>query len=136
LRSYPRGKAISHFCRLTDESFAGLRWAQPYSPAEVEEQLRSAEDLLFLAAGSDLIGVAWLRHTDDRATIEPFAVRPTYQGRGYGAQLLAAVLSEAEARGARRVSIGAWEENVRALSLYRRFGFTDAGRIFYLSRSL
>jgi mycothiol synthase len=136
LRVYSRKKAVDLFCRVTDESFAGLPWGQPFSEAEVAERLRAAKDLMFMARGREVIGVAWLHESDGVATIEPFAIRPAFQGQGYGRQLLAAALEEAAARAGQRVTIGAWEDNAAALALYRRFGFTDTGRIYYLAREL
>lgn len=50
-----------------------------------------------------------------------------FHGSGVGAGLMAAALDAARARGARRVLLGVYGENRRAMAFYARQGFTEAG---------
>jgi ribosomal protein S18 acetylase RimI-like enzyme len=49
------------------------------------------------------------------------------QGSGVGARLLAAASEAARAQGARRLLLGVWRGNDKAIGFYRRQGFTVAG---------
>ena len=51
-----------------------------------------------------------------------------HRGRGLGKALLASTLDRADARGLRRAELVVREDNVPAVSLYRRFGFVVEGR--------
>jgi len=56
-------------------------------------------------------------------------VAPFARGRGVGDSLVVAVLEWARAQRAARVALDVVEANERAMTLYRRHGFTDAGPI-------
>jgi ribosomal protein S18 acetylase RimI-like enzyme len=55
-------------------------------------------------------------------------VRSADQGRGIGKALMAAALGHERVVRAGRVTLDVWENNARALGLYRRFGFREVGR--------
>ncbi len=58
---------------------------------------------------------------------------PAWLGRGIGAALMPACLTEAENRGHDVLWLGVWQYNPRALAFYRRWGFVEVGRqIFQL----
>lgn len=50
------------------------------------------------------------------------------QGLGVGKALMEAALSHDRFKRARRVYLDVWDENVRAIGLYARYGFKPAGR--------
>ena len=50
-----------------------------------------------------------------------------YQGAGLGHRLMKEVMSEARARGCRRVLLGVYSRNEAALAFYDRMGFARAG---------
>jgi RimJ/RimL family protein N-acetyltransferase len=52
---------------------------------------------------------------------------PSHRGQGLGATLLVSCMERAKAVGITRVELEAREDNVRALALYRRLGFTQEG---------
>lgn len=82
------------------------------------------------AAGArgDLAGyvIAWL--AADEAEIANVAVAPTLRGRGVGARLLDAALSEVALRGAAAVYLEVRESNEPARRLYASRGFEEVGR--------
>jgi ribosomal protein S18 acetylase RimI-like enzyme len=59
--------------------------------------------------------------------IHRFYVDAPFHGRGAGALLMAAALDAARALGGRRVWLGVWERNTRAIRFYEKQGFRDAG---------
>ena len=66
---------------------------------------------------------------DEEAEVIPFIiamfVRPSARGRGIGAALVEAAVSEAAARGHRRLLLDVREANGTARALYRRMGFIE-----------
>jgi ribosomal protein S18 acetylase RimI-like enzyme len=54
-------------------------------------------------------------------------LRDGYRARGLGAALLRAALEAARARGLARIALEVYDTNVRAITLYRRFGFEQEG---------
>ncbi|MCL1635752.1 GNAT family N-acetyltransferase [Luteimonas sp. SX5] len=50
-----------------------------------------------------------------------------FHGGGHGATLMQAAIGEARARGARRLLLGVYAENARALAFYKRNGFVPIG---------
>ncbi len=53
--------------------------------------------------------------------------RQEWQGRGVGAALMKACLSEAERRGYDTIWLDVWERNNRALAFYQKWGFVEVG---------
>jgi RimJ/RimL family protein N-acetyltransferase len=115
-----------------------LRWLAPSTPPpltaeKVAAWKRPGGEALVLAMGRDDApagygelnpmrsggGDLWLGHV---------IVRPDLRGRGVGTFLSRALLSEAfEQRGANRVSLIVFPDNLAALRCYRRAGFITAG---------
>lgn len=93
-------------------------------------------ELLALPAGSAWVAigddgavagyaVGWV--AADEAEVANIAVAPDRQRRGIGAGLLAALLGDAAARGARRAWLEVRASNAPAQALYARFGFRVVG---------
>jgi len=115
-----------------------LRWLAPSTPPpltaeKVAAWKRPGGEAFVLAMGGDDApagygelnpmrsgcGDLWLGH---------LIVRPDLRGRGVGTFLSRALLSEAfEQRGADRVSLIVFPDNLAALRCYRRAGFITAG---------
>lgn len=67
------------------------------------------------------------------AEIARFYVGAAWHGRGIATPLMDAALADARGAGARRVWLGVWEENARAIAFYRRCGFLPEGeQLFHL----
>lgn len=56
-------------------------------------------------------------------------VRRDVQGKGIGQELLRAAIAWAEGGAVDRIEVFVRETNVRALDLYKRFGFVEEGRL-------
>lgn len=133
----PRDQAITQFCRLYEQSFAGRPWSQPYSPAEVAATLERADDLLFATADGQPVGVVWHeRLPNGRGRVEPIGIAAGHQGQGIGRALLLAALHSLRRQGAAPVEIGLWRDNDVAMHLYKGLGFREVANWYYLARAL
>jgi GNAT superfamily N-acetyltransferase len=79
--------------------------------------------------GSRTIGMVHAYPIDDlaHAPSDP-RLTPECRGSGIGNRLMALSTSEAQQRGFTEVSLMVFEQNSRAVALYRRLGFEVAGR--------
>ena len=137
LITYPFEEAVSRFCRIYDDSFAGKTWSQPYTEAEVAAALARPEDLFFATIDGAPVGVIWHEITADGAgRVEPLGVSREYQGRGIGRRLLLAALHNLRRRGAGEVQIGVWRDNHAAMSLYHSLGFTEVDNWYFLAHDV
>jgi putative acetyltransferase len=110
-------------------------------PAEVRRRLREdGDDLTLLAVSGDrVLGSLALvreRHPATRhvATFE-MAVAADARRRGIGSALLAAACDWASARGVEKLLLSVYPDNIAAIALYRRFGFSGEGRLTGQSRT-
>jgi len=99
---------------------------EPWSEALFWSELGQLDTRHYLVAldGDAVVGWAGLCDYPDEALVQTLAVAPAVQGRGVGAQLLVALLEEAERRGQRTVSLEVRADNAPAQRLYDRHGFT------------
>lgn len=59
-----------------------------------------------------------------------------FHGGGLGQRLMEAAMAAARARGARRLLLGAYGENHRAIAFYRKHGFAQVGtRVFHVGEN-
>lgn len=65
----------------------------------------------------------------DRYWLWRFMIGAQFQGRGYAAPALEAVVRYFRENGADQITLSTKPENARALALYRRFGFAEDGRM-------
>jgi [ribosomal protein S18]-alanine N-acetyltransferase len=75
----------------------------------------------------EAIGVAGYWLVVDEAHISTFAVRMEWRGQGIGSVLLNGMLRQAAGLGAVSAMLEVRAGNLAAQSLYRKFGFRDAG---------
>ena len=62
------------------------------------------------------------------------AVEASWRGKGIGAALMTEALGWARAAGVEKVSLEVYSTNVAAVTLYRKFGFVEEGRLHRQSR--
>ncbi|KAA3664102.1 MAG: GNAT family N-acetyltransferase [Chloroflexi bacterium] len=133
----PHETAVSTFPTLYDQSFAGTRWHQPYSPDEIDITLSPTDEMLFYLYRNNPIGFAWIRFPNTTtAEIEPIGVVKEMQGKGYGRSLLNAVLHKLQQQGIQQVQLGVWADNQIARHLYHKFGFRHQSTTTYLAYNL
>ena len=75
-----------------------------------------------------LIGLGCLWAILEEAHITILAIDPRFQGQGLGQALLWALLKSANQRQLERATLEVRESNLAAVSLYKKFGFKEAGR--------
>jgi GNAT superfamily N-acetyltransferase len=113
------------------------RWAEPETadvPASryVEGWGRPGDRGLILLDEGFPVGAAWYRlftaaqpgygFVDEQTPELTIAVVPSRRGRGFGAELLSALLDQAREDGHEAISLSVEDDNP-ALKLYERFGF-------------
>jgi ribosomal-protein-alanine N-acetyltransferase len=110
---------------LEEELFAPDTW----TAAMYRDELSRPDTRHYLVAEDDdgIIGYGGLIAYDDEAHVATLGVAGARQGEGLGAQLLDALLAEADRRSP-VVLLEVRADNEVAQGLYRRRGFTEVGR--------
>lgn len=110
---------------LEEELFAPDTW----TAAMYREELALSDTRHYLVADDDgtVVGYAGLIAYDDEAHVATIGVTGSRQGEGIGAQLLDALLAEADRRSP-VVLLEVRADNGHAQELYRRRGFAEIGR--------
>ena len=111
--------------------------SEAFSTGRLRLELSDARNVFLVAcaSGGDIAGYAKMRSGaadgsvagPEPVEIERLYVDPAAIGRGIGAALMSACLSEAAARQYRTVWLGVWDRNARAISFYERWGFRTVG---------
>lgn len=78
-------------------------------------------------AGEELVGFVGLWLVLDEGHITTICIAQRFRGRGLGEVLLSHILGEAQALGARRVTLEVRVTNEVAQALYKKYGFTVEG---------
>lgn len=110
-------------------------FAEPWTRADyLEEAARPIAHILALVneKGAEdaplLLAYAGFWQVLDEADINNVAVAAAQRGRGYGRQLLQAVLARALNLGCKRLTLEVRPSNAPALALYQSLGFVVCGR--------
>ncbi len=82
-----------------------------------------SKSLRVLEHDGKVVGLIGLLPRRESCEIEPFIVAPRSRGRGFGAELLRAVLVEAHIRRWRTLSVGVAARNSAALRAFHSLGF-------------
>jgi len=112
--------------QLEEELFAPDTW----TAAMYRDELARTDTRWYLVAedGDAVVGYGGLIAYPDEAHIATIGVTTARQGEGIGAQLLDALLAEADRRGSPVVLLEVRADNELAQGLYRRRGFAEIGR--------
>ena len=98
-------------------------------PAEAPRSLLAPlKRRLGLAAPAPILGYGGVWLLVDEAHVCTIAVHPMWQGRGLGELLLASLLDQSMALGARRATLEVRVSNDAALELYLKYGFEIVSR--------
>jgi ribosomal protein S18 acetylase RimI-like enzyme len=93
------------------------------------ERLRSPTTQLFIAEdNADIVGFASLRTRSRECELSGIVVLESAAGRGVGTRLLRKATDAAKRRGFGSVLLKTEAANARAISFYKRNGFTEAGK--------
>ncbi|WP_232796911.1 ribosomal protein S18-alanine N-acetyltransferase [Blastococcus atacamensis] len=111
---------------LEEELFAPDTW----TAAMYREELAQTDTRHYLVAedADRVVGYAGLIAYEDEAHVATIGVTAARQGEGIGAQLLDALLAEADRRRSPVVLLEVRADNETAQGLYRRRGFAEIGR--------
>lgn len=99
----------------------------PWSQANFADSLSAGYSVWVLRLGGDLVGFSIVMSVIDEAHLLNIGVAPYYQGHGYGARLLRHAMECARLGGASKLFLEVRPSNVRAVELYRHFGFRQIG---------
>lgn len=114
--------------------------ATHFGPALQHAELTDpSRQVLVAEAGSTMVGYALLHAAvspipavpDATVQLERLYVDDRAQARGVGTALRTRADELARADGHRQMWLTVWERNRRALAVYRRWGFTDVGRVAF-----
>jgi ribosomal protein S18 acetylase RimI-like enzyme len=108
-------------------------WSPDLQRAEIEDP--QLDTLIAVDGNGALAGFAQLDSarvpagvsTQKPVELKRFYIDKPWQGRGLARELMAAVERAAQARGARELWLGVWEQNPRAQAFYRKCGFRQVG---------
>jgi len=121
-----RGDHLPALLALETELFGAEAWSE----GMLRSELAQPDDRYYrvaLAAGR-VVGYAGLGVFGDEAHVLTVGVLQQWQGRGLGASLLRALLTEAERRQLFRMLLEVRADNLTAQRLYERHGFRSVGR--------
>jgi ribosomal protein S18 acetylase RimI-like enzyme len=125
-REYKKGDfpAIRHLWNLTDMGNP----KRGDDEAAIEESIRVGGALLILEdrANGNIAGTSWLTYDGRRIHLHHFGILPGYQGKGLANLLLDESLKFVKKKGC-QVKLEVHRENIKAIKLYKKYGFTALG---------
>jgi len=80
--------------------------------------------LIIMELNKDIIGTSWLTTDSRRIFLHHFGIHPDYQGKGYANSLMDETMKFIKEKGL-QVKLEVHKENIKALSLYRKYDFID-----------
>ncbi len=98
--------------------------------AEAMQRLEIADPglvTLVVEEEGELLAFALVRMTLPNVELTRFYVDRRRHGQGVAQSLMKAVIDTARSSGARRLWLGVWEHNARAIAFYVKCGFRDCG---------
>lgn len=87
-----------------------------------------------LRRDGEVVACGVVKLEGDHAGLFALNTAVAWRGRGFARAIVAALLAEAHRRGAARAYLQVTADNVAALALYARFGFTTAYEYWYRAR--
>ncbi|MGO8836331.1 MAG: GNAT family N-acetyltransferase [Limisphaerales bacterium] len=122
-----RPDELGEICEIINEAaraYKGIipedRWHEPYMPlAELKEEVAAGVSFWGLEHGGKLAGVMGVQSIQDVVLIRHAYVRPEFQSRGIGGDLLRRLRSLAPGP----VMVGTWAAATWAIAFYEKHGF-------------
>jgi GNAT superfamily N-acetyltransferase len=94
-----------------------------FQAQEKREELLSSKDNIFLLLVNGNVAASASVKVDDKDSLGPIFVVPSYQGKGYGRIITQFAINEAIHRGINNINLEVVEWNIRAVNLYISLGF-------------
>jgi diamine N-acetyltransferase len=122
--------------RCFDETFAAYNTREDmeaylssaFGERQQHAEITDPEWITLLAEeGRTMAGFAQIKLEPESIEIHRFYVDRTFHGRGVAQSLMAESEAIAAARAAKRIWLGVWERNDRAIAFYKKCGFRDCG---------
>jgi len=124
---------MSDIIRLQQDSVAGMALIerQAHSHPWSEQALADCFGPLYRVYGlqdaGSLLGFAIVQQIVDEVSLLDICVSPSYQGQGFGAQLLDTLIADAKSHQAAVIMLEVRSGNEPAMHLYQRHGFIESG---------
>ena len=120
-----------------DEDAVAALWREcgltvPYNDPAADFRFalgREASDVLVAREDGRVVATAMIGHDGHRGWLYYVAVAPALQGKGIGAQIVAAGEEWLKARGVVKVQLLVRETNTRVVAFYEKLGFEVAPRV-------
>ena len=100
----------------------------PWTRGIFRDCLQAGYPGLVVEQGQQMIGYGMVSIAADEAHVLNICIDPACQSRGYGRQLLRALVVLVRDRGAQRVFLEVRPSNTGAIALYQSEGFNEIGR--------
>jgi ribosomal protein S18 acetylase RimI-like enzyme len=107
---------------------------ETFNPEKIASQLKDPETRFFiLEIQNKIVAYTKLRlEKDGSLEIERIYVLKEFQGKKFGTLLMDHALNYATEHGCKRVWLGVWEKNEKAINFYKTFGFSIYGSHVFL----
>ncbi len=86
--------------------------------------INAGGNLTLMLKNHKIIGTFWLTHDNRRTFLHHFGIHPDFQGQGLATKLMDKCMQEIKKIGY-QVKLEVHKENLKALSLYRKYEFVD-----------
>ena len=114
---------VDAVCAIEEATFA-----RPWSRASIENELtNSCARYVVLRRSGETVGYAGMWLVIDEAHVTNVAVHPAFRGRGYGEQLMRALMREAAQYEIQGMTLEVRRGNLIAQNLYTKLGFEKSG---------
>jgi len=113
-----------------DEVFAieMLSFTNPWTKTMFEDELENDLAVYFVyEENGNILGYAGIYHILDEGHITNIAVHPNFRNKGIGKMLIAKIIEYAKENGISALTLEVRKSNIIAQSLYKKFGFIEAG---------
>lgn len=109
---------------IEKEAFGELSWSLEMLKGELQNENTLG---LILKVNHREAGYLLVRKMGEEGELLRIAVKPSFQKRGFGKDLLRALLHKAPSYGIHRIFLEVSEKNTWALKLYQKLGFKRVG---------
>ncbi|RTE82921.1 hypothetical protein BHE90_002539 [Fusarium euwallaceae] len=111
---------------------------ESYTPSAITRDINDHDKDVIVATGAnnDILGFAYLtrgstepcvQQVEKTVELQRIYVHPLAHGKGVGRVLERAIENMAREQGFKHIWLGVWEENLRAIKAYEKWGYTQVG---------